>query len=82
MTLRVTGTMLFAEPGALKVIKPAYVPPAIPAGFAETMTVPGVVPLVGVAVSQEAFEDDAAYESGEPVAVIVSACARGIEPPF
>ena len=46
------------------------------------MTVPGVVPPVGLAASQEALEDDAVYASGEPVLATVNACDEGREPPF
>ena len=35
---------------------PVYVPAAKPAGFSETFTVPGVVPLVGVADNHAPLE--------------------------
>jgi hypothetical protein len=39
-------------PGAVMVTVPLYVPAARVAGFTETVNVPELLPLVGVAVSQ------------------------------
>ena len=51
VTVRVTGTVLglFDVPEAVIVTLPLYVPAARPAGFTETLTLPVVLPLEGVA---------------------------------
>ena len=70
--------MLFA-PGALTSIVPEWLPAGIPAGFTETLMVPGVVPPVGLTVSQGLPpEYEALYESGAPALVIISFLADGM----
>jgi len=52
VTIRVTGTVLPPTSSALTWIVPEYVPEDMPDAFTETVIVPGVLPLVGLAVSQ------------------------------
>ena len=54
MTVRVTGTVngLFEAPDDVMVTFPVKVPGASPAGLIDTLILPGVVPLAGVAVNQ------------------------------
>jgi hypothetical protein len=56
VTFKVTGTVtgLLVALAAVTVTLPVYVPAARPVGFTETLTLPGVVPLEGVAESQDA----------------------------
>jgi len=79
--LSVTFTLLLFAPGALNWTVPEYVPADMLAGFTDTMIVPGVVPVVGLAVSQGPPEVEAEYVSGPPVVVSITFCDGGIEPP-
>jgi hypothetical protein len=56
VTFKVTGTVtgLLVALAAVMVTLPVYVPAARPVGFTETLTLPAVVPLEGVAESQDA----------------------------
>jgi len=54
LTLVVAG--LPVAPEDVTVTVPLYVPAAKPDGFTDTLTVPGVVPLVGVADNQDPVE--------------------------
>ena len=69
LTTKVTWTVcgLPVAPGEATVTVPVYEPAVKPAGFTETFTVPGVVPLVGIADNQV------------PVAVAVKLNAAGVE---
>jgi hypothetical protein len=56
VTVKVTGTVfgLFETPADVMVTDPEYEPGASPEGLTDTLTLPGVVPLAGVAESQVA----------------------------
>lgn len=56
VTLSVTDTVfgLFEAPDDVMLTVPVYVPAAKAWGLTETLTLPGVLPLAGVAVSQVA----------------------------
>ena len=53
VTLKVTRTSTPDVPDALTWTMPVYVPVVNPVWFTETVTVPGVLPRVGLAESQE-----------------------------
>ena len=85
-TFSVTGTLsgLPLAVGAVIVTVPVYCPTARVPAFAETCTVPGVVPLAGVAVSHVPPLPAAAATvklMAPGVPEIVSACAAGADPP-
>jgi hypothetical protein len=54
----------------------------IPEGFTETITVPGMAPLPGLALSHEPPEVIAENDVDVPVIVRVSFCDGGVAPPL
>ena len=56
VTISVTGTVfgLFDAPAVVTVTLPLYVPAASPVGLTDTLKLPGVLPLAGVANNQVA----------------------------
>lgn len=82
VTVSVTGTVALAavEPKAVSVIVPVYVPAVSPLPFAVTVTVAGVVPELGVTVSQVA-ELVAVKIVLPPPELTVSACPAGAAAP-
>ena len=75
-----TETGELEAPFAAMEIAVRYAPGGRPVVLAETATVPGVTPVVGVAVSHEASSFTVKL-SGPPVLVIESDCGAGLDPP-
>ena len=82
VTIRVTGTVLPPASSVLTWIVPEYVPEDMPDAFTETVIVPGVLPVVGLAVSQGPPEVDIEYETRPPEWVILRLCDPDVEPPL
>ena len=81
VTLRVIGTLLLPA-SSLSWTVPEYIPVDIPYAFTETVTVPGVLPVVGLAVSQGPPEVDIEYETRPPEWVILRLCDPDVELPL
>jgi hypothetical protein len=78
VTVSVTGTVALAivEPRGVSVIVAEYVPAVIPLPFAVTVSVAGVVPEVGLTVSQ-AVELETVKKVATPPELTLSVCAAG-----
>src|SRR5436190_1506012 len=80
-TVSVTGTVADGTLGAVRVTLALYVPGERPATLAETVTVEGAVPAVGLTLSQEASVAAAQVSVPPPVLLMVSTRGAGSGPP-
>jgi hypothetical protein len=86
VTVNVTGTLsgLLLTPAAVKVTVPLYVPAARPVGLAVTLSVFGVVLVVGVTVSQVpplVTATEAVYDTAEPLLMLSARLCGGAAVP-